>query len=350
MEDILREDMGTHKTTCPLEEIECPNDCDKVLQRQSMGSHVETECPHRQIDCQYCQLSGEYHLIEGQHKEECPKLPMCCPNECDAGNIPREDMEDHKKECPLEVVECEYYSMGCLDIVVRKDQHVHEKEKMEEHLLLTKSKLIDMKTEHESKLNDLESVLQQRHAKIKELELELQQNRAKLSYLESKAEKSHAKVESELRQNHAVMKLLFGEWTMQLITRAVQLSSGDQVLPVIVRMSEYTQKKENNVDWYSDTFFTHLEGYKIRLNVVPNGYNKVKDTHLSVYLYLMSGPHDHQLPWPLKGKFKVTLLNQSSDTDHHSVAHYITGANQVMSVFDDDDDIIMVSSTLYKNY
>ena len=333
MENIFREDMEAHKTACPLEEIECPNDCGKVLQRQFMGKHVETECTHRQIDCQYCQLSGEYHLIEGQHKEECPKLPMPCPNECDAGNIPREDMEDHRQKCPLEVVECEYCTVGCHDIVVRKDMHIHEREKIEEHLLITKCELIDMKTKHKSKIDDLESKLQQNHTKIKEMELELQHNRTKIRNLESKAEK----VQSELQQSHVIMKLLFGERVIQLNTRAAQLSSGNQILPVIVRMSEYTKKKENNVDWYSDPFYTHLMGYRIKLNVVPNGYDKVKGTHLSVYLYLIRGPYDCRLPWPLKGKFKVTLLNQISDANHHSVTHYINGANQVTGFFNSDD-------------
>ena len=299
VENVFREDMEAHKTTCPLVEIDCPNDCGKVLQRQSMSSHVETECPHRKSNCQYCQLSGEYHLIEGQHKEECPKLPICCPNECDAGNIPREDMEDHRQKCPLEVVQCEYYSMGCHVTMVRKDLHIHDKEKMEVHFLLTKCELTDMTTSYKSKINKLESELHQNHMKIKELEL-------------------------GLRQNHAVMKLMFGEWTMQLNTRAAQLSSGDQVLPVIVRMSEYAQKKENNIDWYSDPFYTEEGGHKIQLNVAPNGCDTAEGNYLSVYMHFIRGPYDDMLPWPLKGRFKVTLLNQLGDTKHHSVAHNIS--------------------------
>ena len=69
--------------------------CEAIYQRQFMTSHVEMECPRREVDCQYCQLSEEYRLIEGQHKEECPKLPISCPNEYEAGSIPCEDMEDH---------------------------------------------------------------------------------------------------------------------------------------------------------------------------------------------------------------------------------------------------------------
>ena len=53
---------------------------------------AETECPHRKLECQYCQLPGEYQFIEEKHKKECPKFPINCPNECEVGSIPREDM------------------------------------------------------------------------------------------------------------------------------------------------------------------------------------------------------------------------------------------------------------------
>ena len=220
VDSILREDMEVHKTTCPFEEMECPNDCSKVLQRQFMTTHIETECPRRKVDCQYCQLSGEYHLIEGQHKEECPKLPINCPNKCEAGSIPREDMEDHRQGCPLEVIECEYYSMGCHVTMARKDQHMHEKEKMEKHLLLTKSELVETKTSRKTKINKLESELQQNHAKINELESELQQSHAKRKELESELQKNIVKVnelESKVEGNHTKMNRLEDriDWTMR---------------------------------------------------------------------------------------------------------------------------------------
>ena len=37
------------------------------------------------------------------------------------------------------------------------------------------------------------------------------------------------------------------------------------------------------------------------------------------FLYLMRGSHDDELTWPLRGKFKTKLLNQISDSEHHSV-------------------------------
>ena len=52
-------------------------------------------------------------------------------------------MEAHRKECPLEMIECEYYSVGCEARMARKDQEKHKKENMEEHLMKTQSKLTD---------------------------------------------------------------------------------------------------------------------------------------------------------------------------------------------------------------
>ena len=150
------------------------------------------------------------------------------------------------------------------------------------------------------------------------------------------------------------MNLLFREWAIELNTKALRLSSGDQVLPVIVRMSEYTKKKEDEIDWYSDPFYTHKEGYKMQLNVLPNGYDKGKETYLSVYLYLLKGPYDYKLRWPLEKTFKVTLLNQSNDTEHHSITRSVDGGKQIISSNDKEvwhkSQFINISTLRHSQY
>ena len=49
-----------------------------------------------------------------------------------------------------------------------------------------------------------------------------------------------------------------------------------------------------------------------------------KGTYLSLYLYLMKGSHDNELTWPLRGKFEIKLLNQISDSEHHSNSIVVT--------------------------
>ena len=44
------------------------------------------------------------------------------------------------------------------------------------------------------------------------------------------------------------------------------------------------------------------------LNVCVAGISEAKGTHLSVFLFLMKGPHDDELTWPLRGKCEVKLL------------------------------------------
>jgi len=248
-----------------------------------MANHIETECPRRKVDCQYCKLSEEHQFIEGKHKEQCTKLPIHCPNECDTSSIPREDMTAHRLECPLEIIECKYFRMGCRNTMARKDWYKHEKEKMEEHLHLTSNRL----TECQAKISELES---------------------------------------EMKLNRALTKLLFGEWAMQLNIRALQLSTGNQVLPVIVRMPEYSKMK----DWYSDPFYTQEKGYKIQLKVVFD-YYRGSFNYLSIYLCLMKGPYDDELPWPLKGMFQVKALNQINDNSHHAVTRSVDNVNMLIS-------------------
>ena len=123
-----------------------------MIQRRYLTSHVETECPCRKVNCQYCHDEVEHQFIEGQHKEECPKLPLPCPNNCEVGSVLREYMEAHRKECPLEMIQCEYYSVGCKCVkLARKDQGNHDDEKMKEHLMMIKHRL--------SKLDDIEHEL-----------------------------------------------------------------------------------------------------------------------------------------------------------------------------------------------
>ena len=129
---------------CVFEEVKCSNECGKMIERRYMTSHVETECPRRKVNCQYCHDTGEHQFIEGQHKEECPKFPLPCPNKCDVESVPREDMEAHKKECPLEMIQCEYYNVGCEIRMAREDIEKHKKEKMDDHLMMMHAKFTEM--------------------------------------------------------------------------------------------------------------------------------------------------------------------------------------------------------------
>jgi len=77
---------------------------------------------------------------------------------------------------------------------------------------------------------------------------------------------------------------------------ASKLSSGDQVIPVIVKMPEYTNKKIHKEIWYSDSFYTKPKGYRMYLCVYAGGLIAGKKSHLHINEKLQ-GPYDDQLDW-----------------------------------------------------
>ena len=199
------------------------------------------------------------------------------------GSIPREAIVAHRQECPLEVIECKYYSIGCRNTMARKDWCKHEKEKMEEHLHLTSNGLSECQT------------------KIRELE-------------------------SEVKQNKSLMELLFGKWAMQLNIRVLQSSTGNQVLPVIIRVPGYSKKMW---PWCSDPFYTEEKGYKLQLKVSSNYDRGIR--YVSICLCLMKGPYDDELSWPMTERFQVKLLNQTSDESHHSRTASVCNATMIVT-------------------
>jgi len=261
---------------CQFEEMKCSNECGKMMEQQYLTNHVETECPRRKVNCQYCHDRGEHQFIEGQHKEECPKLPLPCPNKCEVGTVPREDMEAHRKECPLEMIQCEYCRIGRKRTrLAHKDLEEHKKQKMEEHLMMTRNVLADTEAQLDAAFKQI----------------------AILANLQLCSASSDPRIRS-----------------MQLDAMTTMFKF---ICPVTVKMTEYNSKKKDEVQWYRDSFYTHNKGYKMSLRVDASGNGE--DTHLSVFLFLMKGPHDDELKWPLRGEFEIKLLNQISDSQHHSI-------------------------------
>ena len=303
--NVPREDMEKHRGECQWEIINCSNDCGEKLARRFLFSHVENECRRRKVNCQYCHKRGEHRFIEGQHKEDCPKLPLPCPNKCEVGNVPREEMEVHRKECPLEMIQCDYYSVGCETRMARKDQEKHKKENMEDHLMKTTNQLAAAL----QRINTLEALMFLTTDKI----VTRTTDRAATTATHCKGV-----IESSLG------------WSVRLSAMAMMSKSDDQVCPVILKMSNYNQLKEDNVIWRSDSFYTDSKGYKMCMHVHPGGYKNGKGTYLSFSLFLMKGRHDDNLPWPFQSTMKIELLNQIRDDEHYSKhLHYNNVSSQM---------------------
>ena len=105
--------------------------------------------------------------------------------------------------------------------------------------------------------------------------------------------------------------------------------SSPSIPPFIVNVTNFTDYKKLNAEYYSAPFYSSSNGYKMQLNVVANGYGKCKGTHVSVFVYLMKGANDSRLKWPFNGDISIQLLNWREDNGYEK---------RILS-FDDNDSL-----------
>lgn len=150
---------------CQFEEVECPNQCGETLQRLSYSRHIANECKNRSVKCQYCRVEGQQRLILEEHKLVCPKIPVSCPNGCKIPGLLQEELAPHREKCPLEMIQCEFFTEGCTEKIARQLQLQHNKENVEKHLTLAKSELTKVKA-REKDIQDLPAVKQDLGQKV----------------------------------------------------------------------------------------------------------------------------------------------------------------------------------------
>ena len=266
---------------CQYEDVKCTYKCRKRIQRQYLTDHITSKCPRRKVNCQYCHINGEFKFIEGEHREECNKFPLSCPNKCEVGSIPREDMEAHRKECPLEMIQCEYHNVGCDVRMARKRKHSHLEENMGSHLHMTKLKL--------AKTEDKLLSTEKRVDNLEKMWIRL--------------------LQTNTESNSTTTAI---NWASQLETSA--LTVPNQTCPIFIKLPQLASHLKSGNVWYSEPFYIDKDGYRMRL------YTKTNDDNsgVAVGLHLMKGPHDDKLPWPLRRKFEIKLMNQISDSEHQS--------------------------------
>jgi len=308
-ENILRENMNAHRKECALEDVPCSNICGEIIKRKNLTSHMELECPCRKVDCQYCHITEEHQFIETEHKELCPKFPLSCPNKCKIESIPRQDMEVHRKECPLEIVQCEYYNAGCEEVIMRKDLVNHNEKNIKQHLSLTNSKLSNTIQQMADTQEELSSIKDQLSGTKAQLDDTLKQIKRLMILMNQTATTSK-------RPFYTTDVNLRACWSVLLATTAIT-TSDDHICPIILKFPEFSEKMKNEASMFTKSFYSHDRGYNMCLRIDPAGNNDGKGTHLSVYMYLMKGCYDDELTWPLRGTFEFKLLNQISDHGHH---------------------------------
>ena len=268
-------DTAQHRgTKCQMEAILCPTGCKDKILRGSLKNHAET-CPQRAYKCSHCWFEDTFVNVTTTHFTVCEDFPLGCVAGCDSFHS-RGTMAIHLTTCAEELVPCKYTSIGCDEVIKRKDLQTHLRDKKDYHL----EKAMDAVVQLRMGLSEVSATVRM-----------MATGRAKGDV------------------NH--LPAAFCPWTQNTPTSYPRP-------PWVIKMEGFQEKKEVKKGWYSDPVYSHFGGYKMCLNVGANGNRSGKGTHVSVFVNLMRGDNDDNLKWPFKGTIKVSLLNHLEDGQHHT--------------------------------
>ena len=218
--------------------------------------------------------------------------------------------DDLSSGCKFADIQCEFSSVGCETQMTYNDMMVHMKEAQPHHIQLLTEKV----EEQESKINQLHSELQN----SKELLMQIQQQVRRVApHLPSHDEKFH-----QLMEESRELTQLLDTPISELVQKSLQTAKPSQRISAdfSFTMEDFDLHKRTNAEWYSEPFYTHKQGYKMCVRINANGYEWVKDTHVSLYTCMLKGEYDDELSWPFRGEIAVELLSQ--DPTHREGNHY----------------------------
>ena len=269
--------------------------------------------------------------VTTNHWPVCPSRPVPCPNEC--GIYPeRQNLDSHlDKACPLTVIDCSFSYAGCNERLSRKDMPDHIIQSLALHMSLQATSHQQELIKLNGRIFELETQLGEATVKVKELETK---NHLLQEQLNQECKNRVAVIGQEIKQAQEQrlkghLSTLRGEIkkarneTKQEVIKRVEdgmavVHNHVGLVPFSFTMPDFEQKKSSNSSWYSPLFYTHPRGYKMCLRVDANGSGNGKNSHVSVFLYMMRGEYDESLQWPFQGDIAVQLLNQVGDGEHHT--------------------------------
>ena len=234
--------------------------------------------------------------------------------------------------CEYNKVECEFKYAGCDTQLPRKDMATHIEEAQPHHIRL----LIQQIKEKEKELQQSQELNANLKGKSEELMLKSQSLENQVNQLKEFTEKKDAEIEKLIQalqdKEKQVQVLSVQHKDTGSIPTVVEkpppepaitkphsycLPAQPMQLNHCFTLDNFEDKKKNNLVCFSEPFFTHPQGYKMCVQMYPNGHDEGKGTHVTVSTCIMRGEYDDQLPWPFRGEIVIELLNQKADTDHH---------------------------------
>ena len=292
---------------------------------------------HLACRCKYC-----------HSKKQCC-CQLACPNKC-GEDVLQDEIHEHRKLCPFEMVECKHQCGARLTrCEIEKHHKTCERQLVQDFQLMYSENLQNIYEEIESNANiiseatdtvkDETDTLKQSVADIEQITINYYERDENilgcnsiilllilvlLISLTVMMTQMQVKLETISINNNKLSKQI--DHKMNKVENSWLLKYDEQkhndYLPVIMKMTDFTEKRKHKRSWYSDPFFVSKDGCQMCLLVDASGRTDQKDTFISVYLYVedlhnVTVEHYSQCKWPVSREFSVELLNHYTNSSHH---------------------------------
>ena len=266
--------------------LECAH-CNEKFQRQVILDHEKSNCSKRPTTCDICgEYKSTFEDVTNNHRPVCPSQLVPCSKMC-GKSVPQNSLDKHlDNDCPLQLTECLFSYAGCDVKLLRKDMTAHISDSLAHHLSMqavSHKKLLEKQASMQEAIDKLKEKLDE---KVPALQDEVDLLRDDVTDLGSKQELLHTHM---------------------------------SIVPVYLVLNDFVAKRKDGEVWFSQPFYSDPRGYKMRLKVYTNGHNAGENSHVSVYVQIMSGEFDSQLDWPFQGTVYIDILDQTGDAEHWSI-------------------------------
>ena len=290
----------------PPKSLECPVCLLTVRDPQVVsccGNQFCRPCIQRiRNDNKPCPLCNEPNFTTFLHKGvmrevnslmvRCPQKELGCDWEGELGQLQQHlnpGVKSSGKGCSFVLVECVY---KCGERFPRRVIHEHELEECVRR---------PIEVQFSSLAKKLECALDENQFLKKDLSERLDVVAAENQAI--KAENQVIKAENKALQGTVKQ--------LQLSCDLLE-SCLIPIPPFYFTLNNVKHYMQEDLVWWSSHFYSHAGGYKMRIQICPNGCGSAKGTHLSLFVGIMRGEYDDKLQWPFQGKATIQIRYKES--------------------------------------
>ena len=274
------------------------------------ANEVHVCCPaQREGECKW--EDEELGQLQ-QHMNGCDYVEVDCAHEC-SERFQRREVRQHELETyPDEEVE----EISTSSIVRDLEATLTENKLLREEIELIKKELdaVKMDQQHDAARLNQDQEFQSLKEEVAQLKIAQEQRDAASQAVKFEEENQELKqkMDSFLAENSSV-KAEMDSLSQRLfhLEQDVNGISKSRLIPVppfYFTLFNFEHHRKESLLWYSEPFYSHIGGYKMRAEVHAGGVHAGEGSHISLYIALMRGENDDNLQWPFRGKITVQVF------------------------------------------